>query len=624
MPFCIRRSIIILWTVCVLVLPNTVHARYFNPNNVLTDTELTNRDALSRASIQLFLEKKGSALASYTQLWNGALKKASEIIWLIGQEYGVNPKFLLAKLQHEQGLIEKTTATDKALDWATGYSCYARGCNEKYRGFGQQLDATASTQIIYSQNPGRFKFKIGVPTTTTDGMLVTPENQATANLYIYTPYEGGKNNIGGIYFFSRIWDRYFTDRQFPDGATVRDEQGNYYMVDKGKKRMFDSEATYLSHYSSSDYFTSTQVALSVYPDGPQITSSSFLTEARFTKYTTADTTPGASPDAVVGTVMKDGTIFKNSTGDTFIISNGERHRFANITTAARVFGQAKIDQAPVWSDEQIMLTAAGDPIEYIDASFKDGDEAQKALLAVYESEHIPGSWKVGQAQSGAVAFRNVGALNWKPGEIWLTVKSTGDKIQLTQEILSGQVALFNVNFPASKDPKLVDEFFILENKDGPISGGLIIKTYSINADAQASIVSDTLPEIVSNLKKPVRVEIKVKNTGTIAWNPRRTALIVKNTVNKKIRSAMYDGGDWIRTDVAATPVERKTIAPGATATFRFTLDGRGIEPGNYSQDFSITLTDKNKTVWLNYSQAYTVDMSITGKSYKKPPKLKKK
>ncbi len=610
------RLYVLFFSILLMCVPAITQARYFNPNDVLTDKELLDKDALSRASIQLFLEKKGSVLARYTQLWNGSLKRASDIIWLIGQEYGINPKFLLAKLQHEQGLLDKTTATDKALGWATGYSCYAGGCNDKYKGFAQQLDATASTQLIYTQNPSRFKFKVGVSSVTTDGATVTPENQATANLYIYTPYQGGESKIGGIYFFSRLWDKYFTTRYYPDGLTLKDEQGAYYVIDKGKKRVFDTESTYLAKYTPQDYFTSVSTSLTTYPSGPPVTTESLLTEARFTKFTTASTDPTSISD-VSKITLKDGTVFKNSMGDTFILSNGERHRLINLTTASRVFGQDKITNAPVWGDTQIALTTAGDPIDYIDDSFKDGDEAQKAYLAVYESANVPSSWKIGESQQGNISFRNVGALNWKPDEVWLKIKSTGEKIPLTKEITSGGTAQFSVSFPSSKTPALVDEFFILENKEGPLPGALIIKTYSIHAQEQASFVSDPFPESVSNLKKPVRITLKVKNTGTTSWNPRRTALVFNNTKNKKLRSVFYDASDWIRSDVAATPTERKTIKPGDSATFVFTLDARGIQPGLYTQDVSIKLTNSNKVVWLEYAKPYTLDITVIGKSYKK-------
>jgi len=146
-----------------------VQARYFDANDIFTDKELFDSNSLSRTAIQQFLEAKNSVLKSVTALVNGVPKLVSEMIYEIGKQYGVSQKFLLAKLQHEQGLIEKETASQNAIDWATGYSCYNKRCNEKYRGFYNQIQATAETQEIYRQKAGQFSFKINQTTKTYDG-----------------------------------------------------------------------------------------------------------------------------------------------------------------------------------------------------------------------------------------------------------------------------------------------------------------------------------------------------------------------------------------------------------------------------------------------------------------------
>lgn len=258
-----------------ILTPTVTQARTFNPNNIISDDDLLNKNSLSKTAIQVFLEREHSVLSRYSQIINGATQKASEIIWNISQETNINPEFLLTTLEKEQGLIQKTAATEKALDWATGYSCYNGGCNSKYKGFYSQVQATAETQKIYWDKAGQFSFKVGQTTTTYDGYQVTPENRATANLYIYTPHVGnapelGINvNYGANKLFWKIWNRYFTNQQFLDGQTVKNGN-NYWLIADNQKRKFSSEALYLKDHTLSEAIFASTAQLSAYPDGPMV------------------------------------------------------------------------------------------------------------------------------------------------------------------------------------------------------------------------------------------------------------------------------------------------------------------------------------------------------------------
>src|SRR3989338_3139279 len=100
-----------------------VFAWTFNPNNIISDNELKDSSALSVTAIQKFLERENSVLATYSAPVNNQMKSASEIIWEIGKNNNISQKFLLTTLEKEKGLIQKTTASQKDFDWATGYSC---------------------------------------------------------------------------------------------------------------------------------------------------------------------------------------------------------------------------------------------------------------------------------------------------------------------------------------------------------------------------------------------------------------------------------------------------------------------------------------------------------------------
>jgi len=270
-----KRFISTILLISLFCAPIIAQARYYDPNDIITDAELFDSNALSRTAIQRFLESKNSVLKSVTATVNGVPKLVSEMIYEIGKAYGVSQKFLLAKLQQEQGLIEKSEASQTKLDWATGYSCYGGRCNEKYRGIYSQLDAAADTQRIYAErgaSEGYFGFSVGKESKTTDGYIVKPENQATTNLYIYTPYKGDFTGIGGNFFFSRVWNEYFTERIYPDDTLLKDSStGEYWKIEKNKRRKFASNAVYLKDHADVDAIVVTPERLSFYDIAEPIT-----------------------------------------------------------------------------------------------------------------------------------------------------------------------------------------------------------------------------------------------------------------------------------------------------------------------------------------------------------------
>ena len=268
------KILILMLLTSILSVPTMVQARFFDANDIFTDKELFDSNALSRTAIQRFLESKNSVLANTTAVVSGVPKLVSEMIYEIGKEYGISQKFLLAKLQQEQGLIEKTEASQKKLDWATGYSCFSNRCNDKYRGIYNQLDAAADTQKIYvekGKSSGYFGYELGKESKTKDGKLVKPKNQATTNLYIYTPYQGSDVGIGGNYFFWRVWNQYFTERPYPDGALLKNQNtATYWKIEENKRRKFSVPEIYLKDYQDSDAILVSHGRLSYYEMGDQI------------------------------------------------------------------------------------------------------------------------------------------------------------------------------------------------------------------------------------------------------------------------------------------------------------------------------------------------------------------
>lgn len=304
---------IIAFSLSLLILSNPAisHAQatvdpQFNPNRIIENNELLAYDSMGLADIQNFLQKKGSFLANYnTTNTHGDIKSAAEIIYDASHNNydcdgvtlsdkpteeekklkckhitTVNPKFLLVLLQKEASLIEDASPTQSRLDWATGYGCPDGWvCNPYYKGFGKQVNSASLQFLAYMNEPNRYKYKAGQTyvisntldpycTTENQNMTVTPENQATAALYNYTPHV-----FNGNYNVYKLWDRYFptVSRIYPDSSIIKAEgDPKVWLIENGKKRPFANWSAFISRFKTAQIVTVDSSELENYPSGEEI------------------------------------------------------------------------------------------------------------------------------------------------------------------------------------------------------------------------------------------------------------------------------------------------------------------------------------------------------------------
>jgi hypothetical protein len=135
-------------------------------------------------------------------------KSAAQIIWDAGQTYDINPQVIIALIQKEQTLVTDEWPFPRQYRSATGYGCPdSTGCNSLYYGFYNQVRNAARQFRLYANNPNNFNhvphqnnFIRWSPNTACGGRNVFIENQATASLYNYTPYQpnaAALNNLRG-------------------------------------------------------------------------------------------------------------------------------------------------------------------------------------------------------------------------------------------------------------------------------------------------------------------------------------------------------------------------------------------------------------------------------------------
>ncbi len=241
-----KKKIIKLLIISSLALLNlapltpSLAASDFNPNFLISDSDLLNSNSLGLEGIQKFLETNGGALANYID--PVTRRRASEIIWQSAQSYGINPQVLLTLIQKEQSLVTDPSPNENQYRWATGFAL-CDSCSTLdpqvaiFGGFNNQvdraawwlrsyLDATKTAASSWLKQPGQ--------TYQIDSYLVAPFNLATAALYSYTPHYYGNYN------FWRIWNNWFA-LAYPDGSLLRPKGGgDIWLIENGKRRLFQS------------------------------------------------------------------------------------------------------------------------------------------------------------------------------------------------------------------------------------------------------------------------------------------------------------------------------------------------------------------------------------------------
>jgi hypothetical protein len=154
-------------------------------------------------------------------------KSAALIIWDEAQKYGINPQVLLTLLQKEQALVADDWPWPIQFKSATGYGCPDTApCDSEYFGFYNQVQKAAwqfrryaTHQNDYAYISGRNNTILWNPNSSCGGSSVFIENQATAALYIYTPYRPNQAALDNLYgtgdgcssYGNRNFWRYFND-----------------------------------------------------------------------------------------------------------------------------------------------------------------------------------------------------------------------------------------------------------------------------------------------------------------------------------------------------------------------------------------------------------------------------
>ncbi|HWT33832.1 MAG TPA: cell wall-binding repeat-containing protein [Microbacterium sp.] len=223
----------------------------FDPGNIISDGVFFNKASMTQAQIQSFLvSKEGGCQTGYTclkdytaptrtidpgQMCNGYTGAASEtaaaIVFKVAQSCGINPQVFLVMLQKEQGLVLGTHPSTWNYNYAMGANCPdSTGCNGDSAGFFTQVYSAGWQLKRYANPPGTSQYfdwyPIGGdsyvqynPKSSCGSEKITIANQATADLYYYTPYVPNAAALAAGYgagdacssYGNRNFYNYFTD-----------------------------------------------------------------------------------------------------------------------------------------------------------------------------------------------------------------------------------------------------------------------------------------------------------------------------------------------------------------------------------------------------------------------------
>ncbi len=134
-------------------------------------------------------------------------QSAAQIIWNASQTYSINPQVLITLLQKEQSLVLDDWPWPIQYRSATGYGCPdSAACDASYYGFYNQIDRAAWQFRRYADFPNNFNYFSGRNNNirfnaniNCGSSTVFIENQATASLYNYTPYQPNQAALGNLY-----------------------------------------------------------------------------------------------------------------------------------------------------------------------------------------------------------------------------------------------------------------------------------------------------------------------------------------------------------------------------------------------------------------------------------------
>lgn len=225
-----------------------VTAADWEPGNIISDGLFYDGNALDANGVQAVLDQRGAGCTSgdclkthreyaapraadaYCGAFGGGDLTAAQIIWQVGLACGISQKSLLVILQKESSLVTANAPSTLAYRAAMGMGCPdTAACDSQYYWLTNQVYGAARQLKKYLKYS---IYRVGLnyiqynPNTDCGGSQVYIENNATAALYNYTPYQpntaallnfagtGDACSAYGNRNFFRLYNQWFGSSRF--------------------------------------------------------------------------------------------------------------------------------------------------------------------------------------------------------------------------------------------------------------------------------------------------------------------------------------------------------------------------------------------------------------------------
>ncbi len=256
---------------------SAVTADQWQAGNIISNGAFFTGSAMTASEVQSFLNAKGAnctdgaaqCLKNYTTSTPATTAEAglcaampatsastgAQIIYNVGAACGISQKVILVMIQKESSIVTASTPSTSMYKATAGFACPDTApCDTQYYGFFNQVYRMARQFKYYAANPTRYGYQAGRnntilynPNTACGSGTVYIENQATANLYIYTPYQPNKAALANLYgtgdscsaYGNRNFWRFYNDwfgstPPPPPPAPVYNPQGSIDSVSTGQ------------------------------------------------------------------------------------------------------------------------------------------------------------------------------------------------------------------------------------------------------------------------------------------------------------------------------------------------------------------------------------------------------
>jgi len=559
-------------------------------------------------------------------------ESAAQIIYNAAQAYQINPQVLLTILQKEQGLVTDTWPWLDEYKYATGFNCTDTGGCNGYAGFFQQVDTGAKQLRNYLNNPTSFNYLVGsnkiyynVLSACSSYSMVNIQNQATAALYDYTPYQPNSNVLNNT--------NPTGSASGPGGAVYNDSCASY-----GNRNFWWYFNSWFGSSLASAYSWS-PVSQTVFTDSSMTTTGSstmVVGERRYLQIVVKNTGSatwyrgtlklGTSNPGDRLSNFYDGSWMDKNRPATLVESSvapGGTGTFDFWITAGQQTGDFKeyfnlLEEGVTWLNDNGLYF----PLKAVPQQYTWSVSSQQSY---YDAAHtIPTAWNAqtvkGQKVYAHVSVVNTGNVTWyNNGNNPVLLGTAGpgnrnstfcdptwygcNRAALLNEasVAPGGTGTFDFVFTPSQTGGYKEYFdLVAEGKTWmkdvgmyyPITVGSPAYTWSPVNQATYSDVGLTsqLPYslTMSNGSSDYAV-ITAKNTGNVAWDQS----IHVATTHPGDRSSTFYDASWLAQNRPAQPTQTITY-PGQTATFVFKLDASQV--GTYKEYFSLVAEGKT---WMN-------------------------